>query len=143
MTRGPVRTLRTRGATTYPLLVLLAGLGSCDGSSPIGPGVPIGGGGAARAGGGGDPAKTNAVSVQDPFFSPALISVVQGEVVVWTWNGSQEHNVTWVSEDLPNSPTQSDGTHEVMMPATPGQLGYYCTIHGTPSSGMQGTIIVQ
>jgi plastocyanin len=99
--------------------------------------VPIGGGG------GGDPVPTNAVSVEDSFFSPALISVVRGDVVVWTWNGSREHDVTWVSGNLANSPTQSGGSHEVMMPSTPGQLGYYCTIHGTPSSGMQGTIIVQ
>ena len=139
MQKGPARTLGTRGAGTYPLLVLLASLASCDGSSPIGSGVPIGGGG----GGGGDPVPTNAVSVEDPFFSPALISVARGDVVVWTWNGGLEHNVTWVSGDLANSPTQSDGSHEVMMPSMPRLLGYYCTIHGTPSSGMQGTIIVQ
>ncbi len=81
--------------------------------------------------------------MEDSFFSPALISVSQGDVVVWTWNGTNEdHNVTWVSGGLTNSPTQSDGSHEVTMPSTPGQLGYYCTNHGTPSSGMRGTINV-
>lgn len=143
MQGAPVKTLRTRRARTYALLVLLASLAGCDTGSPLGAGAPIGDGSGLGGGVGDDPAQTNAVSVGDPFFSPALISVARGEVVVWTWNGNQVHNVTWVSGDFPNSPTQSDGSHEVTMPSTPVQLGYYCTIHGTPGSGMRGTVSVQ
>lgn len=123
-------------------LALIGLLTGCVSSSPVSGDNP-GGGGGGGGGGNGDPTPTNTVSVRDNEFSPAFISVGRGDVVVWEWEGSAAHNVTWVESGFPNSPTQSDGTHEVAMPATPVQLGYYCSIHGTPSTGMRGTIVVE
>ncbi len=109
------------------------------GSSPVS-GDPIGSGGGGN--GGGEPTPTNAVSVQDSFFNPTSVSVPRGDVVVWTWTGGLEHNVTWVDAPLLNSPTQAEGSHEARMPSTPGTYGYYCSIHGSPSAGMRGAIVI-
>lgn len=111
----------------------------CVASSPVA-NDPVGGGGGGETGG---PVQSSSVAVMDPYFAPALVAVAPSEVVVWNWNGSDEHNVTWVDADLPNSPTQASGSHEVRMPASPGNYGYYCSIHGTPSSGMRGSVIVE
>jgi plastocyanin len=83
------------------------------------------------------------VDVRDDFFSPASTSVDQGETVRWTWNGSNQHNVTWPEADLTNSPTQSTGSHQVTMPDSSGEYVYFCTIHGSPTGGMRGTINVR
>jgi plastocyanin len=85
---------------------------------------------------------TTLVDVRDPFFDPDGIQVVPGAVVTFTWQGNDDHNVTWVDAGLTSSPTQSQGTHEVTMPQTQGEYGYYCTIHGTPTSGMHGRVVV-
>ena len=93
-------------------------LSACVGSSPVS-GDPLGGGGGGGSGGGGTPAPTTAISVRDNLFNPSLASVPRGDVVVWTWDGESEHNVTWVGVGLVNSPTQSEGSHEARMPLTP------------------------
>jgi plastocyanin len=84
------------------------------------------------------------VDVQDPFFDPDGIQVDPEAVVTFTWQGNDQHNVTWVDSGagLASSPTQSEGTHEVTMPGSAGEFGYYCTIHGTPTSGMHGRVVV-
>jgi len=84
------------------------------------------------------------VSVEDPFyFVPDEVTVAASGTVTWTWNGAVEHNVTWVSGGFQDSPTQATGTHQVMFPATPDTFTYYCTIHGTPTTGMRGSVIVK
>jgi plastocyanin len=93
--------------------------------------------------GDGTPAATTSVSVNDDFFDPQDIAVASGATVTWTWVGGNPHNVTWVSASLANSATQSAGSHSVTMPSAAGQRDYYCTIHGTPTSGMRGSVLVQ
>lgn len=83
-----------------------------------------------------------AVAVGDNFFDPNAVSVGAGGTVTWTWGGVFSHNVTWVSGGFTNSSTQSSGTHEVTFSA-PGTFQYYCTIHGTPTTGMRGSVTVQ
>ena len=41
------------------------------------------------------PTATNAVDIQDSFFSPAAASVAMGATVTWTWRGSLEHTLTF------------------------------------------------
>ncbi|MEX2526543.1 MAG: plastocyanin/azurin family copper-binding protein [Gemmatimonadota bacterium] len=91
----------------------------------------------------GETVATTSVGVRDNFFDPTAIRVAGGATINWTWNGSQQHNVTWVSADLPNSPTQSSGTHQVVAPSSAGELVYFCTIHGSPTSGMRGTVRIE
>jgi plastocyanin len=87
-------------------------------------------------------AGTTAVDVLDNFFAPTTAQVGPGGSVRWTWGGNNQHNVTWVSGGFSNSDTQASGTHEVQFPSA-GTFDYYCTIHGSPTSGMRGTIAVQ
>ena len=82
------------------------------------------------------------VSVQDNFFDDEYVVVAAGGTVTWTWAGSNPHDVTWVSGGFSDSPTQVAGTHSVTF-NTPGTYVYYCTVHGSSTSGMRGTIVVK
>jgi plastocyanin len=82
------------------------------------------------------------VSVTDNAFSPSTVTVTSGATVTWTWNGSNQHNVTWVSGTPAASATQSSGSYQRTFD-TPGTYAYYCTIHGSPTGGMRGTVVVQ
>jgi len=83
------------------------------------------------------------VSVRDDFFSPTPATIAAGSRVVWNWVDSHLHNVTWVNDPASNSdsPTQQSGVHEVAF-LNAGVYDYYCTIHGTPTSGMRGSVVV-
>jgi plastocyanin len=110
-----------------PLIALaLAGAG-CGSDSPT------------EAGNG--PVPTNQVSVEDFRFTPGQISVPQGSTVTWTWAGQEPHDVVWASGGLPDSQLQTTGTHQVTMSAS-GEFVYYCSLHGTPTSGMRGSVRV-
>jgi plastocyanin len=112
--------------TAFALLGLAAGCG--DGATDPGDGEPV---------------ATTSVSVRDNFFQPPNIVVSPGATVTWTWQGSLIHNVTWVASSLPDSPDQATGTFGATMPSSAGTHVYYCTFHGTPTSGMRGTIRVE
>jgi plastocyanin len=89
------------------------------------------------------PVNTTSVNVTDNAFQPAAIAVQGGATVTWTWTGNEPHNVTWAAGGLTGSPTQSGGNFQATMPQQTGQLVYYCTLHGTPTSGMRGTVLVE
>jgi plastocyanin len=86
---------------------------------------------------------TTSLSVRDNVFQPPDIVVSAGATVTWTWQGSLIHNVTWVASSLPESPDQATGTCGATMPSSAGTHVYYCTFHGTPTSGMRGTVRVE
>jgi plastocyanin len=89
------------------------------------------------------PSTGNVVKVKDNFFDPATLTVAVGQKVTWQWAGSNPHNVTWVtSSGTGNSATQTSGTYDRDFSAA-GTYDYYCTIHGTPTSGMRGSIVVR
>jgi len=85
---------------------------------------------------------TAGVSVQDNSFNPFNATVLAGGTVTWTWTGGNPHDVTWVSGGFTNSATQTSGAHNVTF-ASAGTFTYYCTIHGTPTTGMRGTVTAQ
>ncbi len=85
--------------------------------------------------------ETSAVSVKDDSFDPTSKTVSVGASVSWQWTGTHQHNVTWVVAST-NSATQTTGTFMRTF-STAGSYVYYCTIHGTPTGGMMGTIVVQ
>lgn len=111
--------------------LVLAMAASCGGSSgtgntgPTGPGNPGGG------------STSNAIGVGDNFFSPAATTVAAGSTVTWTWNGGNQHNVTF--DDGAKSATQTSGTYARTF-TTAGSYAYHCTVHG---SAMSGTVNVQ
>jgi plastocyanin len=97
-----------------------------------------GGGGATglttttTGGGGGGGSTSTDVSVVDDAFRPAATTVPVGSAVTWTWNGTQQHNVTF--DDGPASATQGSGKF-VRTFATAGTYKYHCTIHGPAMAG--------
>jgi plastocyanin len=84
----------------------------------------------------------NTIDVNDNSFGPSSLSVASGTTVTWDWQGNTAHNVTWVAGTPAASPSQTSGTYTRNFAAA-GSFEYYCTIHGTPTTGMRGTITVQ
>ena len=78
-------------------------------------------------------------------FSPLVDTVAAGSTVTWTNQDGFLHTVTYASGpgatyDSGNIAYGGAYTHTF---ATAGTYGYYCKIHGTPTTGMRGTIVVQ
>ena len=93
----------------------------------------------------GDTTEPGAATVQviDDQFNPSSTTIQAGGTVTWQWAGSNQHNVTWVNQSgTSNSPTQTNGTYTRNFSAA-GNYDYYCNIHGTPTSNMHGTVVVQ
>jgi plastocyanin len=85
-------------------------------------------------------------------FSPSSVTVTAGTIVTWTNDAGTPHNVTWSSAAGRNAAGAGDGTGDTdsfasgshtRVFATPGTYDFYCTIHGSPTAGMRGTLIVQ
>lgn len=77
-------------------------------------------------------------------FSPAAATVPKGNFVRFNWAGGTFHNVHWDSAPgnlPPDSPDLTTGTFQVRL-VDAGSYGYHCTFHGSPTSGMHGTITV-
>lgn len=86
------------------------------------------------------PSETGAVTVRDFEFDPESIVVAPGGSVTWTWNGVEEHDVTFDSPSITDSPLQTSGTFSTTMPTTPGIYTYHCSEHPVV---MTGTVEVQ
>ncbi len=86
-----------------------------------------------------------AVAALDNSFVTQTIEIAAGTEVRWENRGRNEHDV------LPVDAGQDWGAdNDVFHPGdeyarvfdTPGTYPYYCSIHGTPTAGMIGTIVV-
>lgn len=83
----------------------------------------------------------------DNNFYPLSLSVAAGTEVVFENNGRNDHNVIPVGDlDTLTWGVQAEGfapkdTYAHVF-ARPGTYAYYCSIHGTATAGMVGTIIV-
>jgi plastocyanin len=94
-------------------------------------------GGQGPGGGGGE---DDQVSVRNNSFSPATLGVDAGSTVFWVWaSGGTLHNVTF--DDDVASGNLGDGTFERTF-SEPGTYPYHCTIHGSATAGMRGTVTV-
>lgn len=83
------------------------------------------------------------VQVKDDVFDPSTVTIRSGGTVTWQWAGSSEHDVTWVTQSgTSNSPLQKTGTYTRNFSAA-GTYTYFCTQHGTATSGMRGSVVVQ
>lgn len=91
--------------------------------------------------GGNPPPAAQEVAIHDNHFTPSSASVDVGETVRWEWNGSNEHSVTFVAVELGGSDTQMAGTYSRTF-SEEGSFQYYCTIHGSPTGGMRGSVTV-
>ena len=79
--------------------------------------------------------------MQNIAFNPQTLSVAAGATVTWTNNDQVQHTVTWDDQSV-NSGLLSQGETFSYTFDTPGTYGYFCIPHGSPGSGMFGTITV-
>jgi plastocyanin len=81
------------------------------------------------------------IKVQDNFFDPRSTSVVLDGRVVWTWKGSNRHNVVFTKVPAGASRrgarTRTEGRWKRSF-GVPGLYRYVCRIY----AGMRGTITV-
>lgn len=95
------------------------------------------------------PAEPNGEVVQvrslDNSFRVADIEIVAGTEVWWTNNGRNDHNVLPVDESHAWGIDTEDfipGDEYRHVFGTPGTYLYYCSIHGTKTIGMVGSVTV-
>ena len=85
------------------------------------------------------------VEVLNNFFQPAAVTIQRNGVVIFNYpSSSQQHNILPTGGAVPNSPTVRNGpfVYEATFPLT-GTFGFYCSVHGTSTTGMRGTVVVQ
>jgi plastocyanin len=84
------------------------------------------------------------VQAIDNTFRAPVIEVAAGTEVRWENRGRNEHDV------LPVSPAPWGVDAEAFVPgdvyshvfSAPGEFAYYCSLHGTETAGMIGTVVV-
>ena len=85
------------------------------------------------------------VFMQGSAFNPTTRTVTAGTTVTWVNKDAVAHTVTYssgVGSSFSSGNINGGGTFTVTF-NTAGTVQYYCTIHGTPTAGMHGTIVVQ
>ncbi len=136
--RGGGRARLIRPASAVLAAAALAGCGS-SGYAPTdlttAPGPPVAT--AVRAPAGRVPV---VVAMTRLAFRPTTIRTTVGRGVEWVNRDDVVHNVTSVDAATIASPDLAPGRRFVYVPAQPGRLRYYCTIH--PST-MTGLLIVE
>ena len=77
-------------------------------------------------------------------FDPATLTVTAGTTVSFVWQDGF-HDVTPTgAPTFPGVLTATDPPKSYQFTFTaPGTYRYYCDVHGTPTTGMRGTVIVQ
>lgn len=73
-------------------------------------------------------------------FSPQTVNIGVGDRVIWTRLGGT-HNVNSDNGLFGNALSSSWSTHTVTFGGA-GTFGYHCEAHGSPGSGMFGTVVV-
>jgi plastocyanin len=84
------------------------------------------------------------VQAVDNTFRPEAIEVAAGTEVVWTNEGRTDHDIRMVDgDDFGVSREDFTPGDEYSFRFTePGTYAYYCTLHGTESAGMTGSVEV-
>jgi len=76
------------------------------------------------------------------IFTPVTTNIFVNDQVLWTFFGAVNHNVTSTNSAWAMSPTQHSPTTFTNTFTAAGTYFYYCTIHGTPTTGMKGAVVV-
>ena len=85
------------------------------------------------------------VQAIDNTFRPETLTVAAGTEVVWTNDGRNEHNVLSVDDDAEWGAQVTDfepGDVYRHRFTEPGTYEYYCSLHGTKTKGMVGSVVV-
>lgn len=85
-----------------------------------------------------------AVQSLDNTFRAQNIQVQPGATVTWTNDGRNEHDVLPVEGDDWGVEVEdfAPGAEYAHTFEEPGVYDYYCTLHGTTTAGMIGTVVV-
>ena len=77
-------------------------------------------------------------------FEPANVTVPVGTTVTWNWVGGFHNVMPTGNPVFPGSgnPTAAPHTFSHTF-SSPGIYLYFCVIHGSPTGGMRGTVVVQ
>jgi plastocyanin len=126
----------TRRAATALLVVALATLGLTAGVAAAAPDAPRAHVTARVPA----PHKTVTIHIRDNLFEPAALNVEEGTTVRWINDGRNTHNVTPDTGKAYGSPDLKPGRSYVHTFTDPGTFAYYCTLHGTPTSGQRGQL---
>jgi plastocyanin len=156
----PRRRVRLPAAGLLLALVIGTGLAACGGdggASATGGGTTEAPSGGLSSGGGGDDTPAGApddvvvvdgatatVNALDNTFQAPDIQVKPGTTVTWTNKGRNDHDVLPVDGDAWGVDTTgfTPGAVYSTTFTTPGVYHYYCSIHGTTTAGMVGTVVV-
>ena len=118
----------TRGVAVIALAAVLGALGACGGDNEV---TLVDG-------------VEETVTVLDNTFRPGELEIAAGTEVEWSNRGRNDHNVLPVEgEDWGVQATafQPGDTYRYRF-TEPGTYAYYCSLHGTTTKGMVGTIVV-
>jgi plastocyanin len=92
------------------------------------------------------PGLVAAVNVVNNSFDPSTTTILPGGTVVFQWpNGSKQHDIRPVApKTIPVVSTIEDGpfAHTAVFP-TAGTYDFFCSVHGSATSGMRGRIVVE
>lgn len=75
-------------------------------------------------------------------FSPRVDTVSVGDTVAWSNGTSATHDVSADDGSWDLGDVTANGS-EVRVFSETGEHPYHCTYHGSPGSGMHGTIVVE
>jgi plastocyanin/glucose/arabinose dehydrogenase len=81
------------------------------------------------------------VAAKDFVFDPTSVTVTTGTTVTWTNTGSVAHTVTWNDRSVDSGLFEANETFSYTF-SQAGTYGYFCIPHGSPGSGMAGTVVV-
>ena len=85
------------------------------------------------------------VFMQNSAFNPVTRTVSVGTTVTWMNQDAFAHTVTYSAgpgSAFDSGSIAGGGTYSHTF-SVAGTYQYYCTIHGTPTTGMHATIVVQ
>lgn len=84
------------------------------------------------------------VRALDNSWNPDPLEVAAGTEVEWRNGGRNDHNVVPVDGDGWGVPAEEFAAGDVYRHrfTKPGTYPYYCSLHGTTTKGMVGTIVV-
>ncbi|MFM8303093.1 MAG: cupredoxin domain-containing protein [Actinomycetota bacterium] len=82
-----------------------------------------------------------AVTVGDNFFKPSELEVTAGTKVTWKNKGKILHNVVAVKAKFGTKALTTGKDYSYRF-KKPGTYAYYCSFHGSPTSGQRGSVTV-
>ena len=86
------------------------------------------------------------IQVLDNSYRTKYTKVSPGTKVTFKNVGRNPHNVIAVTSgqftDIPTDKLQPGDSGTITVPDTPGEVPYYCSLHGTPRAGMIGRLLV-